>query len=96
MKKISNPLTIIALFAGIAETAGIAVLPFLSESLQQIFIIYVMGFPILLVVAFFITLNFNRKALYAPSDFRNEQYFVNLLDKQPEVANACKLNRPKS
>ena len=37
-KKISNPLTIIGLFAGIPEVAGTVVLPFVSDSLQKGFL----------------------------------------------------------
>ncbi len=43
----------------IAEVAGTVVLPLVSGDLQRIFIWYVIGLPILLVVLFFITLNFN-------------------------------------
>lgn len=78
MKHIKNPLTIIAIFSTLAEAAGVAVLPFVSEELQRIFIWYVIGFPILLVILFFITLNFNRQALYAPSDYKNESNFIKL------------------
>jgi hypothetical protein len=35
-----------------------------------------MGLPLLLVILFFITLNFNPKVLYAPSDFQNEDNFL--------------------
>lgn len=79
MKKIKNPLTIIGLFAGIAEIAGTTVLPLVSENVQNIFIWYVMGFPVLLVILFFITLNFNPKVLYSPSDFTDEKNFMTLL-----------------
>ncbi len=78
MKKISNPLTIIGLFAGIAEIAGTVVLPLVSEDLQGKFIWYVMGFPVLLVVAFFLTLIFKPSSLYAPSDFSDESNYVKL------------------
>lgn len=86
MKHIKNPLTIIAIFSTLAEAAGVAVLPFVSEELQRIFIWYVIGFPILLVILFFITLNFNRQALYAPSDYKNESNFIKLFFKNMELA----------
>jgi len=79
MKKIKNPLTIIGLFAGIAEGAGTVVLPFISRELQAIFIWYVMLFPIFLVIIFFINLNRNPKVFYAPSDFEDEANFMKLL-----------------
>jgi hypothetical protein len=38
-----------------------------------------MGFPILLAGMFFATLNFNPKVLYAPSDFKSDENFLNTL-----------------
>jgi hypothetical protein len=72
---IKNPLTIIAIFAAIAEISGTVVLPFISESNQGTYIWFLMLFPLLLVVLFFLTLNFNHKVLYAPSDFKDEENF---------------------
>ncbi len=40
---------------------------------------FVMGFPALLLLLFFGTLNFNAKVLYAPSDFQDEENFLNTL-----------------
>lgn len=72
---IQNPLTIIAIFAAIAEISGTIVLPFISVENQETYIWFLMVFPLLLVVLFFLTLNFNHKVLYAPSDFKNEDNF---------------------
>lgn len=77
--KINNPLTIIAIFAGLAEVAGTIALGFLNGETQQIFIWFVMLFPAVLVALFFLTLNFNAKVLYAPSDFKDEKNFLNML-----------------
>ena len=38
---IKNPLTIIAIFAGIAEVCGTTVLPFISAANQQLFIFFI-------------------------------------------------------
>lgn len=73
-----NPLTIIAIFAGIAEVSGTAILPFISPENQQLFIFYLIGFPTILVILFFITLNFNNKVLYAPSDYKDESNYIKL------------------
>lgn len=78
IRGIQNPLTIIALFAALAEIASTAALAAVSNELQPIFIWFVMGFPTLLVVAFFVTLNFNPKVLYAPSDFRTDESFLQM------------------
>lgn len=78
MKSIStikNPLTIIAIFAGIVEISGTGVLPFLEVSHQGKYIWFLMLFPSMLVVLFFGALFFKREALYAPSDWRDEDNF---------------------
>ena len=74
---IKNPLTVIAMFAAIAEISGTTVLPFIQPENQGIYIWFLMLFPVLLVGTFFITLNFNHKVLYAPSDYKDENNFVN-------------------
>jgi hypothetical protein len=78
IKPVSNPLTIIAIFAALAEVAGTVAIATVDKSLQGIFIWFVMGFPVLLVTAFFLTLNFNSRVLYAPSDFKKEELFLEL------------------
>jgi hypothetical protein len=79
VKAVNNPLTIIAIFAALAEIAGTVALAAVDKEIQHIFVWFVMGFPLLLVLLFFITLNFNPTVLYAPSDFRNEENFLNTL-----------------
>jgi len=75
-KQIKNPLTLIGVFAGLAQVFATGVLPFLkSEGLQFTFVWFVMLFPALLVIAFFLTLNFNPRVLYSPSDWREEEHF---------------------
>lgn len=76
IKKIGNPLTVIGVFAGLAEIAMITALGLVDKDLQPTFIWFVMGFPFLLVILFFLTLNFNAKILYAPSDFKDEKNFI--------------------
>ena len=79
IKHISNPLTVIAIFAALAEVAGTIALAQVDKELQQTFIWFVMLFPSLIVVLFFITLNFNPKVLYAPSDFKDEENFLSVI-----------------
>jgi hypothetical protein len=73
---IKNPLTIIAIFAGIAEVSGTIVLPFVKEVNQLVFICFLIGFPTLLVCLFFHTLINNNKVLYAPSDYKDEGNYI--------------------
>lgn len=80
IKKVSNPLTIIAIFAGLAEVAATVALGLIDSSIQIIFIWFVMLFPVLLVVSFFLVLWFKPKNLYAPSDYIDENNFMRNMD----------------
>lgn len=84
-KRVSNPLTVIAIFAGLAEIAGTVVLPLMDKEIQLYFVWYVMGFPLILVGLFFCTLWKNHKVLYAPSDFKNDDTFVTLAQRSNSV-----------
>jgi hypothetical protein len=75
---IKNPLTIIAIFAGIAEVSGTLVLPFIYQSNQELFIYFLISFPSILVLLFFLTLNLNNKVLYAPSDYQDETNYIKI------------------
>ncbi len=93
IKKISNPLTIIAIFAGLAEVVSTAALIAVSIEVQVILVWFVMLFPLFLAVLFFVTLNFNPQVLYAPSDFQNEENFLNVLrNKKSLEVSFSKLN----
>jgi hypothetical protein len=81
LTSVKNPLTVIAIFAGIAEISGTAVLPLIAPVNQALYIWFLMLFPFALISLFFVTLNFNHRVLYAPSDFRDEDNFVNILKK---------------
>ncbi|MGG3839669.1 hypothetical protein ABEV00_21940 [Paenibacillus thiaminolyticus] len=80
--KVQNPLTIIAIFAGIAEIAGTAVLLALPIEIQRIFVWFVIGFPCGLVAVFFAVLVFKNEVLYAPSDFIDENHFISILNRK--------------
>jgi hypothetical protein len=75
---IRNPLSVIAIFAALAEVSGTLILPHLEADVQQIYVWFLMLFPVVLVVLFFATLNFNAVSLYAPSDYKNEGIFEKL------------------
>lgn len=73
---VKNPLSVIAIFASVAEISGAAVLPHVSSENQQLYIWFLMSFPFALVLLFFATLNWNHKALYAPSDYKSDESFL--------------------
>jgi hypothetical protein len=76
VRKITNPLTVIAIFAGITEVTSSTVLPFVSIANQGTLIWFIVFFPVALIVLFFLTLNFNHAVLYAPSDYRADSSFL--------------------
>jgi DNA-binding transcriptional ArsR family regulator len=88
---IRNPLTIIGAFAAIAEGAGAAVLPLIDKSLQSTYIWFIIGFPTLLVILFFATLNFNNEVLYGPGDFKEESNYVKFITGALSKKNELKL-----
>lgn len=77
---VRNPLTVIAIFAGLAEVSGTVVLPFLDKATQQVYVWFLMGFPCLLVSLFFWMLYAKHQVLYAPSDFKDDKTFLDLFD----------------
>jgi hypothetical protein len=62
IKTVNNPLTIIAIFAGLAEIAGTTVLALVDKEIQHVFVWFVMVFPALLVILFFGTLVFQSQS----------------------------------
>jgi len=74
--KVSNPLTIIAIFSGLAETLATAALVKLPPETQSIFVYFVMIFPSGIVLLFFWVLYFKNTVLYAPSDFSDQSHYL--------------------
>jgi hypothetical protein len=68
LTRLINPISIIAMFAALCEASATTVLPYLDEDSRQIYIWFLIAFPSILVVLFFLTLNFNHHVLYAPHD----------------------------
>ena len=82
ISSVKNPLTIIAMFAGLAEVSGTAVLPLLAEPNQKVYIWFLIFFPIFLVSLFFYTLHKKPESLYAPSDFEDEKNYMTILGQK--------------
>jgi hypothetical protein len=75
-KKITNPMTIIAIFAFISESSAAISLPFLDNDEREVYVWFLISFPFYLLLLFFLTLNFNYRSLYAPSDFDKDDSFL--------------------
>jgi len=85
-KNISNPMTVIAIFATLSETSAAVTLPFLDDDDRDVYIWFLISFPFYLLLLFFATLNFNYRSLYAPSDFEKGKHFIKAMNdaEQPE------------
>ena len=71
LNRIVNPISVIAVFAALSEASATTVLPYLDDENRQIYIWFLIAFPSTLVVFFFLTLNFNNKVLYTPTELKN-------------------------
>jgi len=93
IRAISNPLTIIAIFAALAEINATVSIGLVDKELQRTFIWFVILFPTLLITLFFITLNFNTKVIYAPSDYKDDNSFHKILKGEPKPDQAINNDR---
>ncbi|UVL82823.1 hypothetical protein LOY35_21875 [Pseudomonas sp. B21-028] len=80
LKTIANPMTLIAIFATLSETSAAISLPFLDDQDRKYYLWFLISFPFYLLLLFFVTLNFNYRSLYSPSDFRKNKHFVKTMD----------------
>jgi hypothetical protein len=78
--RITNPMTIIAIFATLSETSAAVSLPFLDDEDREIYVWFIISFPFYLLFLFFATLNFNYRSLYSPSDFEKDEHFLKAMD----------------
>ncbi len=85
-RNVGSPLALIAIFAAITEASALASLPFLDTHSQGIYTWFLVAFPPFLTLMFFITLNFNYKAFYSPSDFRDEDGFLQAIGSRQSTA----------
>lgn len=83
--RIHNPLTILGIFAAIAEAGFQAASVFVDRELQEILVYGSLAFAFTLVLLFFLVLWFKHEVLYAPSDFRSDEEFnKNILIRRKE------------
>jgi hypothetical protein len=92
-EKITNPMTIIAIFAVLTEASATVSLPFLDDDDRDVYVWFLISFPFCLIFLFFVTLNFNYKSLYAPSDFEKGEDFIKIID---DAARPKKVKAPPS
>ncbi|MCK1791392.1 hypothetical protein [Pseudomonas violetae] len=84
-QQLTNPMSIIAIFATLSEASAVVSLPFLDDDDREIYVWFLISFPFYLLFLFFATLNFNYRSLYAPSDFKSDEHFMKLTgDERPD------------
>lgn len=94
-KRITNPMTIIAIFAALSETSAAVSLPFLDHKERELYIWFLISFPFYLLFLFFATLNFNYRSLYAPSDFEKGKHFIKVMDNADHSGNSTSSVSPE-
>lgn len=81
-----SPLGIIALFVVLVEAiaAGIAIFASFESSAQFLLVVFIVAFPLVVLVSFVYLVSKHHTKLYAPSDFTNEQNFMDTLAQLSE------------
>jgi len=85
INKISNPLTMIGVFAGLVEIIGTVVLFNVTEANQKYLIGFIIGFPILLACLFFYVLIRYPQNLYPPSEYPDGNTYLEAI--KSKIAN---------
>lgn len=81
--KVSNPLTIIAIFASITEVAGSVVV---ATNDNPILVWFFVLFPTLLVIGTFWVLIKKKDAFFFPSDFQSDESYLSLFSRTKEIS----------
>lgn len=76
-----NPLAVIALLIGVVEAALSYPVTMLSGTNQTIFVWFMVGFPSLLMLGFYLTVWFRPGHLYSPKDYAKDETFLEGIGK---------------
>ena len=82
----NNPLGIIAIFVFFIEAITAASLGFLKENpdLLKMIVVFIIAFPSFIAFMFFTILLFKREILFAPSDYKDEDNFMQIITQKFE------------
>lgn len=83
--RVNNPLTVIAIFAGLSEVAMTVSLGLLEGNAQFVFMVFAALFPIAIASGFFFILYDSPELLYAPSDYKDENHHRESLRYRQEI-----------
>ena len=84
---VRNPIGVIGLFLVLVEAiaAFVVTQSCLPYSLNLILVLFIVLFPLAVLLVFYILVTKHHKKLYSPSDFKNEQNFVNTYDSATQT-----------
>lgn len=84
---VKNPIGVIGLFLVLVEAiaALVVVNSSLPYSLNLIIVLFIVIFPFIVLLVFYLLVTKHHKKLYSPSDFKDEQNFVNTYDSATQT-----------
>lgn len=80
-----NPLAVISSLIAVVEAAFSYPVTRLSGSNQTVFVTFMVGFPVLLMACFFVTVWFKPGHLYAPKDYASPTDFLRGIGKSSAI-----------
>jgi hypothetical protein len=83
-----NPLTVIAALIGVVEAAFAYPVTKLSGFNQSVFVCFMVGFPVLLLLCFFFTVWFTPGHLYGPRDYTRDDSFLRVIGRESALSSA--------
>jgi len=79
---VNNPLSLIAIFASLAESIALGILPFsdhLTDGQIWVIVLFAVSYPILMAGAFWFVLIFKHANLFSPEEHGRDRYPNNVL-----------------
>lgn len=91
-----NPLAVIASLIGVVEAAFVYPVTKLSGPNQTVFVAFMVGFPVLLMMCFFLTVWFKPGHLYSPGEYETPTDFLKGIGKVSAIPAQATLDSPGS
>lgn len=78
----------------LTEASAAVSLPYINSEHQKIYVWFLIIFPSFLITLFFLTLNFNNKSLYTPTDLSKAEHTPRATELHPEAPASFKHTTP--
>ncbi len=84
---VKNPIGVIGLFLVLVEAiaALVVVNSSLSYSLNLILVLFIVIFPFIVLLVFYLLVTKHHQKLYSPSDYKDERYFANTYNRTTQT-----------